>query len=126
MVLAALGLNPSYQSLLRLLETRPFGTPFRNLQKLQQLNVKVILRELALEEILPVLNSNQLIIASVNTADFNYWPVDVDHAIVVVGVDSTNVLLHDPSLKHDPISVSHAEFALAQLKFDHLCAIIRR
>lgn len=126
MVLNYLGVYPSYPVLLKLLETRPFGTPFRNLQRLQQLGVQVTCQECPVDEFSAFLNAGWPLIASVNTADFGYWSTAVDHAVLVVGADQQAIYAHDPSLEDGPTLISPTEFALAQLKFDHLCAIIRR
>lgn len=126
MALTYLGLKPSYPALLKLLETRSFGTPFRNLQRLQQLDVQVTCQACSGDEFPTFLNAGWPLIASVNTADFGYWSTAVDHAVLVVGADQQAIYVHDPSMRSGPTPIALTEFALAQLKFDHLCAIIQR
>lgn len=126
MVLAYLGLNVSYKKLVRLLDTKSFGTPFRNIKRLEQLNLSVQIEHLALTEMSAYVSQGVPVIACVHTADLSYWSQAVDHVVVVVGVDEQSVHLHDPTLADGPYTLPRPEFELAQLNYDHLCAIVSK
>lgn len=125
MVLNYLNLTVSYEKLVTLLETKGFGTPFRNIKRVEQLGVSVQIEHLSLTEINSYVAKGLPVIACVHTADLSYWSQTVDHVVVVVGLDEREIYLNDPSLSYGPHSVPDAEFELAQLNYDHLCAIIR-
>jgi len=125
MVLTYLEIDISYQKLLNLLETRWFGTPFQNLERLEQLGVRVSIEHLGIDGILPHLTVGVPVIAGVHTAALGYWELAVDHVVVVIGADEAYIYVHDPSLEQGALPVPLAAFGLAQLEFDNLCAIIR-
>ena len=85
----------------------------------------MILDEIPVEEIAQYINSNLPVIAFVNTADLPYWSTDTDHAVVVVGIEENNILLNDPFFAGKTQKVSRTSFQLAQLRFNHLCAVIQ-
>ena len=125
MVANYLGMTLSYSELVTRLGTKWFGTPFRRIQALEDIGLKVLIEHLGLEEITDYLQKGLPVIACVHTADFSYWVHAVDHVVVVVGTDQDSVYLNDPSLDHGPISIPRVEFELAQLGFDHLCAVLQ-
>ncbi len=126
MVLNYLNLAISYRRLVNLLDTKRFGTPFRNIKRVEQLGVSVQIEHLSLTEISSYLATGLPVIACVHTADLNYWSQAVDHVVVVVGIDDKAIYLNDPSLSYGPHLVPGIEFELAQLNYDNLCAIIHR
>ena len=126
MVLAYLGFDVSYAQLIKLLGTQRFGTSFWNIKRLEQLGATVTIDHLALAEIGSNLTLGLPVIACLNTADLSYWSQAVDHVVVVVGIDEQQVYVNDPSLSHGQYPVPRAEFELAQLQYDNLCAVIRR
>jgi hypothetical protein len=91
-----LGLSIAYKQLIRLLETKSFGTPFRNIKRLEQFNLSVQIEHLALTEMSDYLAQGLPVIACVHTADLSYWSQTVDHVVVVVEVDAQHVSVHDP------------------------------
>jgi ABC-type bacteriocin/lantibiotic exporter with double-glycine peptidase domain len=124
MVLDFLGKPIPYHTLVKLFETRSFGTPFRNIQRLEQLDVSVTIDACSIDEITVFLRTNLPVIVSVDTADLKYWPQATDHVVVVTGVDAEFVYVNDPSLNRGHRPVPRSEFALAQLTFHHFCAIL--
>lgn len=64
------------------------------------------------------------VIAFVNTLDLEYWNLDTDHAIVVIGFDAENIYANDPFYAQETHGISRVSFQLAQLRFGHLCAVI--
>ncbi len=126
MVLAYLGLMPPYKTLTSLLDTRHFGTPFRNLKRLEKLGTSVTFDHCGIGEIAHYTQNNSPVIVALQTADLKYWAgIETDHVVVVIGIDVQSVYVHDPSLDHGPHPVPHSQFELAQLKFDNICAVIQ-
>jgi ABC-type bacteriocin/lantibiotic exporter with double-glycine peptidase domain len=125
MVLVYLGFDVSYIQLLKLLGTKQFGTSFWNIKRLEQLGATVTIDHLASTEIGSNLALDLPVIACLNTADLSYWSQAVDHVVVVVGIDQEQVYVNDPSLSRGQHAVPRAEFELAQLQYDNLCAVIR-
>jgi hypothetical protein len=123
MVLDYLGYETPYDRLVTLLGTDWFGTPFRHLNRLKQLDVSVYIEHLSLEEIAEYLEQDLPVIACVHTADLSYWAYTTEHVVVIVGMDESQVYVNDPSLAQGNHPVPIVEFELAQLNFDHLCAM---
>jgi ABC-type bacteriocin/lantibiotic exporter with double-glycine peptidase domain len=126
MVLAFLGRNESYGRLTQLLGTRWFGTPARNILRLEQIGLRVSLIELDITEIETHLQNGRPVIAFVSTADLPYWNVNTDHAVVVIGADEENIFLNDPYFANAPQSVSRTAFELSLLRFNNQCVIIEK
>lgn len=125
MVLDYWGISVSYTRLQKLLRTRQFGTPFRAIQRIEQLGVGVEIAHLPLAEITLHLQAGRPVMAGVHTAELGYWSEAVDHVLVVIGVDEAQVYVHDPALSHGEQAIPRTEFDLAQLDFDYLCAVVR-
>ncbi len=126
MVMTELGFTVSHSQLINLLDTKSFGTPFRNIKHLEQLGDSVTIDHLSLAQIETNLLARLPVVACVHTADLGYWSQAVDHVVVVVGLDEKQVYVNDPSLSTGQQPVPRAKFALAQLHYDNLCAIIQR
>jgi len=58
MVPAYLGLMPTYKTLTSLLDTRPFGTPFRNLKRLEKLGISINFDHCGIDEVHPDIGAN--------------------------------------------------------------------
>jgi ABC-type bacteriocin/lantibiotic exporter with double-glycine peptidase domain len=124
MVLDYWGVSIPYAQLLKLLHTREFGTPFRAIQQIEQLGVVVEIAHLSFDEITVHLMAGRPVLVGVHTGELGYWSEAVDHVVVVVGADETQVYVNDPSLPHGEQAISQTEFELAQLEFDNLCAVV--
>ncbi|MEM7126045.1 MAG: C39 family peptidase [Chloroflexota bacterium] len=124
MVAGYLGKNLSYRRLTRLLGTRRFGTPFRNISRLDSVGLSVAIEHLPASEMPPYLSSGIPIIASVDTSPLKYWSQSVDHVIVVIGLDDTHIYANDPAFADGGYPIPLTQFELAQLRFDLLCAIL--
>lgn len=124
MVLAYLGRTEIYEQIARLLGTRWFGTPLENILRLDQLGLKVTLKESSLEEILQHLQNNRPVISFANTSNLPYWRTDTDHAVVIVGVDDDSVYANDPYFAEAPQRIPRSSFELSMLHFDLRCAVI--
>jgi len=125
MVLAYLGRQVPYERLVKLLGTRWFGTPAGNIERLEQLGVVVTVADLSLSAIRRYLDADLPVIAFVSTADLPYWSEDTDHAVVVVGLDDQATYVNDPHFSQSPQRVPRPAFELAQLRFDHRCAVLK-
>lgn len=125
MVLDFVGVHKSYDELAKVLGTRWFGTPARNLKNLETKELTVVLTEMDLNDIQLCLQQQQPVIAFVHTADLSYWVEPTNHAVVVIGFDERHFYLHDPFFQNAPQKVPSEQLALAQLHFDHLCAVIQ-
>lgn len=126
MMLDYVGVQKSYDVLTQILGTRWFGTPARNLKNLEGEGVSVTLTELDVDEVQTHLQNGRPVIAFVHTADFPHWAEATNHAVVVSGFDDDTIYLHDPFFTNAPQKVTKDQFALAQLPFDHLCALIQK
>ncbi len=125
MVLAYLGQPAAYSTLLTLLRIGPLGTPRRNIQRLTQLGVEVIYREATLPLVADYLAAGQPVIAFVDTTELAYWSTATNHAVVIIGLDESDVLVNDPALETAPQRIPHDEFELAWLNCDNTCAVIQ-
>jgi hypothetical protein len=66
-------------------------------------------------------------IVFVKTGELPYWNgQDVEHALVVVGMDERTILLNDPAFRRAPVKVSLGDFDLAWLERDEMYAVITR
>lgn len=72
----------------------------------------------------PYLRADQPCIASILTGDLPYWPVNVPHAAVVVGMEKNFVYLNDPAFVEAPVRVGRGDFDLAWLAHGEMFAAI--
>jgi predicted double-glycine peptidase len=91
---------------------------------LSQHGLQVAIEHLALAEMDAYLVQDSPVVAGVHTGPLSYWSQAVDHVVLVVGVQTNHVYVHDPSLSDGPQEIPRVEFELAQLDFDNLCAVI--
>jgi uncharacterized protein YvpB len=63
-------------------------------------------------------------IAFIKTGELPYWDEDMDHAVVVVGLDEKYIYLNDPYFPDAPIQVLHGDFDLAWLERDEFYAVL--
>ena len=71
-----------------------------------------------------ILRADQPCIASILTGDLPYWPVNVPHAAVVVGMEKNFVYLNDPAFVEAPVRVGRGDFDLAWLAHGEMFAAI--
>lgn len=65
-------------------------------------------------------------IVFVNTGELPYWDANVDHAVVLIGMDSTHAIVNDPFFTRAPISIPLGDFDLAWLEHNEMYAVITR
>jgi hypothetical protein len=127
MVLDFLGLPQDYDQLNRLLGIDPLvGAPFGNLRRLAEVGASVALSEGTLAGLAQQLEQGRAPIALLTTGDLPYWPEDTPHAVVVVGLDDTDIFVNDPAFPDAPQRASRGDFELAWLTRDQLMAVITR
>lgn len=116
-----------YDRLLRILRISPdFGAPAFNIRLLEELGVTVVYREFgSLDEIRQHLENRLPCIAFIRTGELPYWTWDTAHAVVIVGIDDTDIYINDPSQPDGPLTVSQATFELAWLTRDETYAVIK-
>jgi ABC-type bacteriocin/lantibiotic exporter with double-glycine peptidase domain len=125
MVLTYLNHPVTYAELLALLRIGPLGTPRRNVSRLARLGLDISYREATLPIVAAYLQAGQPVITFVDTAELAYWSFATNHAIVVIGLDATDVIVNDPAFDTAPHHIPHDEFELAWLNSDNTCTVIK-
>jgi hypothetical protein len=122
MVLDYLLVPLGYHPLRRLLGARAEGTPFSRLQRLQRHGLAVVSGEGALPTLQTHLATGLPVIVDIRTWTLPHWRSrtdidelerDTDHAVVVVGLDQSNVYLNDPDFAEAPLATDHTAFLAA-------------
>ena len=127
MVLAYQGQKIRYRRILRVLKTvKGLGTPSSNIRHLQQMGYRVTYQQGSISKLRRHLEQNEPCIVFVQTGDLPHWDANVQHAILVVGITETDVIIHDPEFAYSPIIVPIGDFDLAWLEHDELYAVIIR
>lgn len=127
MVLAYHGRAMPYSKLIELLQIGPIGAPRHNILNLSRLKgISVVYREAALPLLAQYLKAGLPIIAFVDTGELAYWTETTNHAVVVIGIEGDDILVHDPAFEDVLIRISVGEFDLAWLNGDNACAVITR
>ena len=125
MVLDYIGIQVAYNRLGQLLKMKPgIGTPSSYIQELTHLGVNVLYERGTLNRVQQHLEQGFPVIAFVQTGELPYWRVNTPHAVVVVGLDETQVYLNDPAFNKAPVMVSRGDFDLAWLERDEFYAVI--
>lgn len=111
----------------RLLEVIPdVGAPAFNVRNLERLGLRVEYRQGTLGVLHAHLDSGQPPIVFVRTGELPYWDTDVNHALVLTGMDGACVLVNDPFFAKAPISIPPGDFDLAWLEHNEMYAVITR
>lgn len=115
MVLDYLKLNVDYDELLSQFETRYFGAPFSNIHKLESIGLSVATGEWGgLEIINSCLNLGLPVLVNVQTGELkSYWKREASHVVLVVGLDETEIIIHDPAFDDPAKRIAVDEFMLA-------------
>ena len=96
------------------------------IRELERLGVTVVHKQGTLDEIHQHLSNNRPCIAFVKTGNLPYWKRDIDHAVLVVGLDDQIVYLNDPDHERAPVEISRGDFDLAWLERDEYYATFLR
>ncbi|WP_231911265.1 C39 family peptidase [Candidatus Promineifilum breve] len=126
MVLAYSGTFRNQEELAVQLGVQPYlGAPARNIHRLAESTNQVITESGALETLGEWLNNDVPVIAFVQAGELPYWRgQQLQHAVVIVGIDQETVWILDPDTGLEPVSVGLDDFMLAWSELDNLCAII--
>lgn len=126
MVLDYLGIDTTYEWLLRLLGTAEPGTPFSNLERLCTLNLFVRCEYYGTLTLLEeYLDLGLPVVVAVEAWALPHWKhVETHHAVVVVGVDEENIYLNDPFFAEFPLSAPIDHFLGAWAGHNEQFAII--
>jgi ABC-type bacteriocin/lantibiotic exporter with double-glycine peptidase domain len=125
MVLGWHGRNLPEADVRQLLNTKPSGTPARNLNAVRGLGFELRLDPSNLTSLRDALKAGQPPIVFLGTGPLEYWQVACDHVAVVVGIDDTSVYLNDPFFDSAPQRTSQATFMQAWAAYAYYAAFIR-
>ncbi len=122
----AVGESIPYAKLLSILDIKPWGTPHRNIRKLEALtrNVQVIYRQGELSDLFATLESGFAPIVFVWTGELPYWSTATWHAVLIAGYDDEYFFVNDPAFDHAPIQVRQGDLELAWLAYDSFYAVV--
>lgn len=109
-----------------MLQTRLAGTPISNARHIKKLGFQVLVKTLTREELETHLIEKKPVITRVWTAMFDYWTMATSHVVVVIGFDSENVYVNDPSLSTGSRAISWNAFLAAWAEYDEIAVIITR
>lgn len=124
MVLAAMGDFRTEDELARILNSYDFGTPARNITRLSSLGYRVTYESTTLDAMRAELDAGHFVIAFVR-ADFLPWSdFDGFHAIVVLEVTDSEVVVNDPAQVEGALHLSTDGFLIAWAEFDQTAAFI--
>lgn len=128
MALEAMGENIPYSKLLTVLDIKPWGTPHRNIRKVEDIahDIHVVYRQGELPDLFAVIESGFSPIVFVWTGELPYWSVATWHAVLIVGFDDEHFYVNDPTFENAPIQVSQGDLDLAWLAYDSYYAVIER
>lgn len=125
MVLAHWGQSLSEGELAQILDTKDYGTPISNVERLSRQGYQVEVGSLTVDQLKHHLTTDQPVIVRVWTAMLDYWPDEItSHVVVVVGFNDTHVYLNDPSLTKAPQPLVWDSFLAAWAEFDETSVII--
>jgi hypothetical protein len=110
MVLAYHGRTHSEAELRQLLGTGPRGTVARNVLRVTALGFDVEVRFSTVAELAAALLAGTPPIVYLDTGSLDYWSIDCAHVVVLVGMDTAEVLLNDPLFDVAPQKSSLAGF----------------
>jgi hypothetical protein len=124
MVLAALGYTHTEAELAKTMGSYSFGTPASRITRLQRLGYEVTYGTATLDDLRRYMARGHFPIVFV-AADFLPW-ADFSgfHALVLVNVTDTDVLVMDPSLAGGPTPMTVDAFMLTWEEFDSRFAVI--
>jgi ABC-type bacteriocin/lantibiotic exporter with double-glycine peptidase domain len=125
MVLAHHGQQRTEAELRQLLNTRPHGTPARNLTAVGPLGFDVKLGFGNLSQLRDALVAGQAPVVFLDMGPLDYWQIDCSHVAVVVGIDDTSVYLNDPFFDSAPQQTSLSSFLQAWALNGHLAVVFR-
>lgn len=127
MSLTYIGASIRYPRLLRLLDVQEVGAVFRRILNLRSRGFAVTYEEGDMHQLRLLIDAGIPVIVPVLTDQLAHWAGErTYHAILVVGYENHEIIIHDPAFSRGNLAVSADEFELAWLERDYLYATIER
>jgi hypothetical protein len=127
MVLSYLGIEREQADLAKQLQLiAEVGTSGNRVRLLASKTVEVFYGEGQLADLQSALIGGNPPIVMVHTSQLPYWEQDTPHAVVLLGMDETSVIVNDPGKAQAAISISVGDFELAWDEMANLYALITR
>jgi hypothetical protein len=128
MMLGMLDIEVPYSDLLSVLDIAPWGTPHRNIVRLEELVPAIHVRygQGELIDLYRAVGAGLPPTAFVWTGDLPYWAVTTWHARVIVGYDDRYFYVNDPAFEAAPQMVLRGDLDLAWLAYDSYYAVVER
>ena len=126
MVFAYFGIRRSQSSLAQILGLIiPAGVPCSRIKRLASSKIDVIYQEGTLDDINNWLNKQIPVIVFLLMSELPQWRgEELQHAVVVVGLDKQTIYLMDPALETGPTPTPIDDFILAWYEMDNRYAIL--
>ena len=125
MALRYLDVQVAQSELTALFEVDEYGAPASRIKRLDKLGAKVLYEtDAPFEKLTHWLEQNVPPIAFVQTGALAYWHEDTAHAVVVVGLTETDVMLNDPYFAGAPKACPLDQFMLAWDDFGNRYAVV--
>ena len=124
MVLEHHGQSCTEEQVANLLGTTPVGTRSAHLRRLEAWGFSVDRTQLSVAQLEACLADGLPVIACIHTGPLPHWDADDPHSVVVVGITSGSVLMHDPASDAGPVTCTLDEFRQAWSCTANLAAVI--
>jgi hypothetical protein len=112
--------------LARLMDITDYGAPLSRILRLAQWNIPVTLQTGDDTAIKAWIDVQRAVIAFVATGQLPYWDFNVQHALLIVGYDETEVFINDPAFVDAPQRSPWGDFLLAWDELDSTYAVLSR
>ncbi|MBE7528711.1 MAG: hypothetical protein HND44_02205 [Chloroflexi bacterium] len=127
MMLAHSAVLLSESEVAKVLEAKSYGAPSFAIKKLRKPGFTVNYREWSITEVTTALAGNKPVLIFVRTGFLEYWPEDVAHAVIIVGVEQDRQFwVNDPARADAPIAVSWDGLLAAWGEFGYRGATISK
>lgn len=126
MVLGYLGDERTEAELSKLLDTKAYGTPIRNAERLREDGYEVWVRQITRTDLASYLDAGMPVTVRVWTTMLGYWDVITSHVVVVIGYDDSFVFINDPAFSNAPQQVVWDAFLAAWAEYDETAVVISK
>ncbi|NJM40447.1 MAG: hypothetical protein HC853_06625 [Anaerolineae bacterium] len=127
MALQYLGVQVGQPELAALFEVDEYGAPASRIKRLEKLGAKVLYEsDASFKKLTQWLEQHVPPIVFVQTGALAYWHEDTAHAVVVIGITESDVILNDPYFADAPKACPLDRFLLAWDDFGNRYAVVMR